>query len=322
MSQNAMATRHQAMLVAALGAIICDALAMPGTSEVAVNPDGSIWHERHGQPMVCLGYQTARAAAAVIRLVATLNHKTVHSGQPSLQAVLPAGQRFQGFMPPRTTAPAYCIRVPQAQVLTREDYVPAVMPGEAWDLLAQAIAQHDNIMLVGGMGSGKTTLLNALSRLIPPDVRIVTMEDTAEATPSVPNHMQLYTRDGESLQAVVKEGFRTAARRALVGEIRDGETALNTWNLWLGVGGGLCTTHGKSAWDGLVRLRSLCVDVGGSEAARLIGEVVDLVVFLERVDGRPQLREVLRVQGWKDNDYVVETVWTRGGVGAGGGGPQ
>jgi type IV secretion system protein TrbB len=310
------ASRVKAMLTEALGPVIRQALSDPQTSEVMVNPDQSIWHERQGAPAVCIGHQAPETTAAVIRLLATLNQTVVTFEQPSLDATLPTGERFKGFLPPRVRAPAFCIRVPQAQVLTREHYVPACCPAEIWEVMARAVAARENVVLVGGMSSGKTTLMNTLIRLIPPEIRVASVEDTAELSISVPNSLQLYTSVDADLQAVVKEGFRTAAQRILVGEIRDGVTAINTLKLWLGVGGGICTLHAGSAKEALLRLERLCDEVGQGQYQPLIGEVIDLVVFLEHVGGQRLMGEVLRVYGWNGGDYETAYVWKRPGAGA------
>src|SRR5215467_10701516 len=116
--------RQEAMLQHALGDVVRDALAMPGTVEIMINADGRVWHERHGAPTVCIGTQDPRQTEATIRLVATLNRKSVSVDTPSIAGVLPGGQRFQGWIPPRTTGPAYCIRCHQTEVLTQHAYVP------------------------------------------------------------------------------------------------------------------------------------------------------------------------------------------------------
>lgn len=301
--------RLTAMLEDALGPLILRALAMADTTEVMVNPDGTIWHERYGQAQQeCLGMQALRATEAVIRLVATLNAKSCTFAQPTLDAVLPTGERFAGFLPPRTKGPSFCIRKPGVQVLTRDDYVPACMNAAIWDLLVQAVRDRKNVMLCGGMSSGKSTLMNALIRLIPADVRLVTMEDTAELLVGVPNYIQLYTSDDADLQEVVKQGFRTASRRALVGEIRDGKTALNTVKLWLGMGGGICTTHADSARDALRRWELLCGEVAPGVYGPQLGDVIDLIVYLESVDGQRRVAQVVNVLGWKEGTYDLETL--------------
>jgi type IV secretion system protein TrbB len=296
--------RLLAMLDHALGDLVREALAAPGTVEVLVNADGTVWHEVYGRSQVCIGRQEPHVAAAVIGLVAMLNHTVVHSAKPSLAAALPSGQRFQGWLPPRTKAPAYCIRVPQAQVLTRQDYVPQCCSGAAWDLLAQAVAARQTLLIAGLMGSGKTTLFNSLLALIPPHVRVVTVEDTAEAQPMVPNYLQLYGTAEENLDQVVKEGFRSAGQRVPVGEIRDGKTALQALNLWMAIGGGLATTHGASARDALARLAYLCGPESPGAYDPLLGGIIDWVVYLETVNNKRRVAEVVRVD-WKEGRYVL-----------------
>ena len=51
-----------------------------------------------------------------------------------------------------------------------------------------------NVMISGGTGSGKTTLLNVLSRFIPADERIVTIEDAAELQMKQEHVVRLETR--------------------------------------------------------------------------------------------------------------------------------
>lgn len=304
-------SRCHAMLEHALGPVILAALADPQTCEIMINIDGTIWHERHSMATVCIGIQTPMTTEAAIRLIAAINQTTIHAGHPSLEAVLPTGERVTAFMPPRTRGPALCIRSPQAQVLTREDYVPQCCSTETWAMMAQAVAARDNIILCGGMSSGKSTLANALARLIAPNVRVCTMEDVRELSPTVPNQIQMYTSADADLHVVAKQGFRTAAQRILVGEIRDGATAINTFKLWLAVGGGICTTHADSARDALTRLEYLCTEVSPGQYQPLLGDVIDLIVFLESVEGRRRISEMLRVYSWKEGNYVLETLGHR-----------
>jgi type IV secretion system protein TrbB len=299
------------MLNHVLGPVVRAALATPGTTEVLANPDHTLWHERHGHAAVCLGTQDPRVTEATIRLVAALSGQTVHADKPSLATTLPGGQRFQGFLPPRTTAPAYCIRVPQAQVLPREAWVPQGCPADIWDTLTQAVIHRETMLLAGAMSSGKTTLMNSLAAYIPKDVRVTTLEDTAELAVTVPNHLQLYAADAEELAAVIKDGFRTAAQCLPVGEIREGWAALQALNLWLAVGGGMATMHADSALQALTRLAYLCAEVcPGSYEAR-IGDTIRWVVWLESVGGYRQVSEVIRVYNWNGGQYVTDTGFAR-----------
>jgi Flp pilus assembly CpaF family ATPase len=308
---NTRIARQHVMLAQALGPLVRRALATPGTVEISVNADGTIWHEVHGALAVYLGVQDPRVTEATIRLVASCNGQTVHADAPSLAGTLPDGQRFQGFLPPRTKAPAYCIRVPQAQVLTRADYVPQCCPAHVWDVLTQAVVHRETLLLAGGMSSGKTTLMNSLAAYIPPSMRVVTMEDTSELAVRVPNHLQLYAQDTTSLAAIVKDGFRTAAQCIPVGEMRDGATALQALKLWLAVGGGMATIHADSAHQALTRLAYLCREVSPGTYEPLIGDTIEWVVWLESVNGHRRVAEVIKVHHWNGENYACETILAR-----------
>jgi len=82
----------------------------------------------------------------------------------------------------------------------------------------------------GGTGAGKTTVLNALAGVLPPDERLVTVEDTAELR--LPGRhvvrLEARTATADGLGAVtVRELVRNALRmrpdRIIVGEVRGAE---------------------------------------------------------------------------------------------------
>ena len=110
------------------------------------------------------------------------------------------------------------------------------------------------MLITGGTGSGKTTLLNILSRYIPDDERIVTIEDSAELQLQQPHVVRLETRPpniegkGQITQRdLVRNALRMRPDRIVVGEVRGDEVldmlqAMNT-----GHDGSLTTLHANSA---------------------------------------------------------------------------
>ena len=77
-----------------------------------------------------------------------------------------------------------------------------------------------NIIISGGTGSGKTTLLNILSRFIPGDERIVTIEDAAELQLKQDHVVSLETRppniEGKG-EVVQRDLLRNACKCRLTG---------------------------------------------------------------------------------------------------------
>lgn len=308
--------RRRAMLRTAMGPVIASALADPAVIEVMVNPDGSLRLDRLGEGRIDTGKRLEPAEVErIIRLVASHVRVEVHAGNPVVSAELPprddgmSGERFEGLLPPVSTAPCFAIRKPAAKVYTLDDYVAdrIVMPVQA-DALRKAVRDRRNLLIAGGTSSGKTTLANALlAEVAGLDERVILIEDTRELQCAAPDCVALRTRPGAvSLADLVRSTLRLRPDRIIVGEVRGAEALdmLKAWNT--GHPGGITTVHANSARSALYRLEQLVQETVVTVPRRLIAEAIDLIVFIQgRGIGR-RIETIAEVTGLDaDGDYAV-----------------
>ena len=313
--------RRRAMLRTAMGPVIAMALADPAVIEVMVNPDGSLRLDRLGEGRIDTGKRLDPAEVErIIRLVASHVRVEVHAGNPVVSAELPprddgmSGERFEGLLPPVSTAPCFAIRKPAAKVYTLDDYVAdrIVMPVQA-DALRKAVCDRRNLLIAGGTSSGKTTLANALlAEVAGLDERVILIEDTRELQCAAPDCVALRTRPGAvSLADLVRSTLRLRPDRIIVGEVRGAEALdmLKAWNT--GHPGGIATVHANSARSALYRLEQLVQESVVTVPRRLIAEAIDLVVFIQgRGIGR-RIETIAEVTGLDaDGDYAVTDLAT------------
>ena len=295
-------------------------------SEVMVNP-GAVFVERGGKleriAGVVLDPKHVRQAALAI---ARSQGDDISAERPLLDARLPDGSRIAAALPPCSFGgPALTIRKFARQKLTLDDLVAS---GSVSELVAQevrrAVERRRNILISGGTGTGKTTLLAAISCLIPAGERVLTIEDTVELQLEHPNLIRFEARrqtDGApevTVRDLVRAALRHRPDRIVLGEVRGGEAwdllqALNT-----GHDGSLSTLHASSAANALKRCTSCALQAGIGlpwEAVQdLVGDVVDLVLHLERRDGRRKVAEALRVDGfnWSVRQWECRPVAANG----------
>lgn len=313
--------RRRAMLRTAMGPVIAAALADPAVIEVMVNPDGSLRLDRLGAGRIDTGKRLEPSEVErIIRLVASHVRVEVHAGNPVVSAELPprddgiSGERFEGLLPPVSTAPCFAIRKPAAKVYTLDDYVAdrIVMPVQA-DALRKAVRDRRNLLIAGGTSSGKTTLANALlAEVAGLDERVILIEDTRELQCAAPDCVALRTRPGAvTLADLVRSTLRLRPDRIIVGEVRGAEALdmLKAWNT--GHPGGIATVHANSARSALYRLEQLVQESVVTVPRRLIAEAIDLVVFIQgRGIGR-RIETIAEVTGLDaDGDYAVTDLAT------------
>jgi len=303
--------RRRAMLRTAMGTEIAAALADPAVIEVMVNPDGALRLDRLGQGRIDTGARLGAAEVErIIRIVASHVRAEIHTGRPVVSAELPeTGERFEGLLPPVSTAPCFSIRKPAARVISLQDYVAdGILSSLQAEALRRAVESRRNILVVGGTSSGKTTLANALlAELARLDERVILIEDTRELRCAAPDCVALRTRPGVAdLKDLVRSTLRLRPDRIIIGEVRGAEALdmLKAWNT--GHPGGIATLHANSARAALYRLEQLIQEAVITVPRRLIADAVDLVVFIRgRGPGR-RVETIAEVTGLgADGDYVV-----------------
>lgn len=299
-----------------LGSVIMGALRDPDVVEIMLNPDGRIWIEKLGQEMQTVSEMDPAQSRLIISLVASGLETVVTAENPIVEGELPLdGSRFEGLLPPVVSSPSFTIRKKASRVFSLEDYVQAgILIPDLIPVIRRAIANHKNILVVGGTGSGKTTLVNALILALSescPEDRLLILEDTMELQSKSPNTVFFRTSDFVDMRRLVKVTMRYRPTRIIVGEVRDGAALelLKAWNT--GHPGGIATVHANSAAEGLDRLEELVAEATSAPKQKLISKTVGLVIFIERAPGGRRISELLEVTGHQaeTNQYKTEIIY-------------
>jgi type IV secretion system protein VirB11 len=295
----------------ALGDQLCVALDDATVVEIMLNPDGRLFIERLGHGVTEAGVMTPAAAEVVIGSVAHVLQSEADDERPIISGELPiGGHRFEGLLPPIVAGPAFTIRRRASRLIPLDDYVTSKIMTEAQaSAIRSAIDARMNIVISGGTGSGKTTLANAIIAeivLSAPDDRMVILEDTAEIQCAAENAVCLHTSDTIDMARLLKSTMRLRPDRIIVGEVRDGAalTLLKAWNT--GHPGGVTTIHSNTAMSALRRLEQLTAEASQQPMQEVIGEAVDLVVSIERTGKGRRVREVIHIEGYRNNHYQTE----------------
>jgi Flp pilus assembly CpaF family ATPase len=170
-------------------------------------------------------------------------------------------------------------------------------------VVEQAVHERRNVLVTGATGSGKTTLLAAMLGLVPPDERIITVEDVAELRVDHPHVVALEARQANAegagalgTERLLREALRMRPDRIVVGECRGAEIRELTSALNTGHDGGAGTVHANGVRDVAARLEALgaLAGLGAESLARQASSAFDLVLHVERRNGVRRLAQVGR----------------------------
>ena len=176
-------------------------------------------------------FRSERNLKVAVKNIARALGDDVSEEKPILDSRLPDGSRVAAVFPPCSVGgTTLTIRKFQTRFFTTEELVRiGTITPEVLACVREAIEKNENILISGGTSTGKTTLLNALSAFLPPNDRIVLIEDTAELQIDRPNLVRFEARREQAgLPAVtIRELLRATLRhrpdRIIVGEVRGGE---------------------------------------------------------------------------------------------------
>jgi pilus assembly protein CpaF len=175
------------------------------------------------------------------------------------------------------------------------------------EFLVEQIRSGKTLLISGGTSTGKTTVLRALASAIPPEQRIVVIEDTSELHLQKPNLLSAECQTDTfkatiTFDDLLKSALRWRPDRIILGEVRGGEARTLLDSLNTGHTGSLATIHANSAAKALRRFANLVLRAHSQatfeDIEAEIGEAVDYIVHVERQPGRRVIREVLRMEDY------------------------
>jgi pilus assembly protein CpaF len=288
-------------------------LMINGTTGIYADRGGIVEHIALETP-----YSNERLQAAIER-VARILGQDLTTQNPILNTRLPDGSRVAVVGAPSSiNGPTLTVRKFNRWFTSDELIASGSLPERVRDTVVGLIGERKNGIISGGTGSGKTTLMKALLDHVPPQERLIVIEQPAELKIAHPNAVRWEAVDAIPGQVAVTPSQLLAAAlrhrpdRIIMGEIRDecGYDLLQAMNT--GHGGTLSTIHAKSAWDALNRLSDLALsarpNLNHSFIRSETAEAIDFVLYCERDHaGRRRVRELITVNGYTHSDQSFET---------------
>jgi pilus assembly protein CpaF len=293
-------------------------------ADIMVNGPNRVFIERLGKvvPSSAKFRDTAHLSSICQRIAAAVGRR-IDESSPMVDARLKDGSRVNIVFPPLALdGPYLSIRKFGRKAIDFNKLVEfGALTNQVARILEIAGRSRLNVIISGGTGSGKTTLLNAMSRMIDPAERVVTVEDAAELQLQQPHVVRLETRPpslegrGEITQRdLVRNALRMRPDRIIIGEVRSGEAfdmlqAMNT-----GHDGSMSTVHANTTRDALTRIENM-VQMGNmglpSRAIRtqIVGAVHMIVQVERQRDGGRRVIQVTEVCGMEGEVVILNDIF-------------
>ena len=302
----------------------------PSISDILVNRYNKVYIERNGKlSETTVRFKDDAHLLHIIEKIVSQVCRRIDEAQPIVDARLQDGSRVNAIIPPLALdGPCLSIRRFGRHVITQEEMLEfrTLTPGML-RFLAACVQSKTTILISGGTGSGKTTMLNALSRFIPEEERIITIEDTAELQLQQRHVVKFETRPpnlnkegGINQRQLLRTALRMRPDRIIVGECRGAEAldmlqAMNT-----GVEGSMSTVHANTPRDAFSRLETMVMMADLEIPTRVIlqqlASAIKMVVQVSRLqDGTRKMISISEVLGVREDKLQMQEIFTFDRVG-------
>jgi pilus assembly protein CpaF len=299
-------------------------LSDPDISDIMVNGPNQTFIEKRGKLEIAqIQFRDEEHLFQIAQRIVNKVGRRVDQTTPLADARLQDGSRVNVIIPPLSLrGTAISIRKFSEKPITVDMMKNfGSMSDKMATVLKIAGASRFNVIISGGTGSGKTTMLNALSKLIDPGERVITIEDAAELRLQQPHWLPLETRppnlEGQgaiSIRDLVINALRMRPDRIILGEIRGSEcfdllAAMNT-----GHDGSMATLHSNSPRECLARMENMVmmsdIKVPKEAISRQIADSVDLIVQVKRLrDGSRRTTNITEVIGMEGDVIVTQELF-------------
>jgi pilus assembly protein CpaF len=296
----------------------------PEISDIMVNGPEQTYIEKKGKLQIApIQFRDEAHLFQIAQRIVNQVGRRVDQTTPLADARLKDGSRVNVIVPPLSLrGTAISIRKFSEKPITLDMLKGfGAMSDKMCTALKVAGACRMNIVISGGTGSGKTTMLNALSKMIDPGERVLTIEDAAELRLQQPHWLPLETRpanlEGQgaiTIGDLVKNALRMRPDRIILGEIRGAEcfdllAAMNT-----GHDGSMCTLHANSPRECLGRMENMIlmgdIKIPKEAISRQIADSVDLIIQIKRLrDGSRRVTNITEVIGMEGPVIVTQELF-------------
>ena len=304
--------------------VLQDLLEDDEITEIMINGADHIFIEKHGRiERTHRRFSSEEKLYDVIQQIVADNNRIVNEMSPIVDARLSDGSRVNVVLPPASVEGSILSirRFPKDPIHMTNLIELGSLSEEMVEFLRLLVVSGYNMFISGGTGSGKTTFLNALTEFVPPDERVITIEDSAELQPiGIANLVRLEARDANlegklaiSIRDLVKTSLRMRPDRIIVGECRGGEALEVVQAANTGHDGSLSTGHANSCRDMIQRLEVMilmAMDLPMNAIRSQIASGIDIFVHLGRLkDKSRKVLEIAEVLGMEDGQVKLATLY-------------
>ncbi len=250
-----------------------------------------ITHKKFGNIKSNVIFDDKRELQEFVIKLAERCGRYISYAEPLLDGSLPDGSRVNATLASDVTTrgPTFSIRKFRATPYSPIDMMRlGTASSEVLAYLWFTVEHGKNILIAGGTGAGKTSIMNAVVSFIPPEAKIVSIEDTRELNLYHDNWIPAVSRTGfgvtesatkygeVSMFDLLKASFRQNPDYIIVGEVRGREATV----LFQGMASGhtaLSTIHGGSVDDIIKRMQTPPIELPPS-----LLETLDIIIIMHK----------------------------------------